>query len=82
MEKVLREIWKQLGLRGVIRTERDEAIVEKIMGAYGISSPFLSKETTKIKCSRCGKIVRSYYSFCWHCGNPLPTTTIKDEDQK
>lgn len=80
MEKVLREIWKELGLKGLIRTSRDEAIVEKIMGEYGVSSPFIRKET--IKCSRCDTPVRSYYSFCWNCGNQLPTDTIRDEDQK
>ena len=38
--KALRKIWLELGLKGILCTDKDEATMEKIVKEFGIISPF------------------------------------------
>ena len=54
LKVVLSKVWKRLGTEGVIKSERDEAVVKKIMDEYGVPSIF-GNESLLIKNNRSGE---------------------------
>ncbi|MCO4819771.1 MAG: hypothetical protein KC517_09115 [Bacteroidetes bacterium] len=52
MDAILLDLWRALGCKGVIKSDRDEAIVEKWMEEHGVKSPFKkAKQQKGIKCT-------------------------------